>query len=228
MVTPCEFITQQIGKAIEYPRNKKPPRMIMGMEITSSIVHTPKAINIEKMRRKKTHRLLITKFLIISPPFFTPLYHTFANKSRQSLAYHQMMHRLRRYDAFASQIWCCFTSFRNDAMFAPKCGEATHHSAKPSSLAEPTSFAAGKHHSKKPNLSGRQIRLFCWWRQLESNQWPHACQACALTSWAMPPQRLVLYHTFFQKSIGFCKFLFFLLSLCLPPFVPYFLPNFKK
>ena len=83
MVTPCEFITQQIGKAIEYPRNNKPPRMIMGMEITSSIVHTPKAINIEKMRRKKTHRLLITKFLIISPPFFTPLYHTFVNKSRR-------------------------------------------------------------------------------------------------------------------------------------------------
>jgi hypothetical protein len=88
MVTPCEFITQQIGKAIEYPRNKKPPRMIMGMEITSSIVHTPKAINIEKMRRKKTHRLLITKFLIISPPFFTPLYHTFDNNSRRSLVYH--------------------------------------------------------------------------------------------------------------------------------------------
>ena len=83
MVTPCEFIIQQIGKAIEYPRNKKPPRMIMGMEITSSIVHTPKAINIEKMKRKKTHRLLITKFLIISPPFFIPLYHIFDNKSRR-------------------------------------------------------------------------------------------------------------------------------------------------
>jgi hypothetical protein len=91
MVTPCEFITQQIGKAIEYPRNKKPPRMIMGMEITSSIVHTPKAINIEKMRRKKTHRLLITKFFIISLPFFTPLYHTFDNKSRRSLVYHPQL-----------------------------------------------------------------------------------------------------------------------------------------
>ena len=29
---------------------------------------------------------------------------------------------------FASQKWCCSTSFRSDAMFAPKCGEATHHS----------------------------------------------------------------------------------------------------
>ena len=25
---------------------------------------------------------------------------------------------------------------------------------------KPSSFAEGKHHSKKPNLSGRQIRLF--------------------------------------------------------------------
>jgi len=38
-----------------------------------------------------------------------------------------MMHRLRRYDVF------CFAQNdvapvgRNDAMFAPKCGEATHH-----------------------------------------------------------------------------------------------------
>ena len=46
---------------------------------------------------------------------------------KQSLVYLQMMHRLGRYDAFALQIWCCSTSFRNDAMFAIKCGEATHH-----------------------------------------------------------------------------------------------------
>ena len=126
MVTPCEFITQQIGKAIEYPKNKNPPRMIMGMEITSSIVHTPKAINIEKMRRKKTHRLLITKFLIISPPFFTPLYHTIVNKSRRSLV-SLMMHRLRRYDVFRFAQNDVAPDDRNDAMFAPKCGEATHH-----------------------------------------------------------------------------------------------------
>ncbi len=35
---------------------------------------------------------------------------------------------------------------RNDVMFAVKCGEATHHKAKPPSLAKPTSFAVGKHH----------------------------------------------------------------------------------
>ena len=38
-----------------------------------------------------------------------------------------MMHRLRRYDVFrfAQNDVARFT--RNDAMFAPKCGEATHH-----------------------------------------------------------------------------------------------------
>ena len=39
----------------------------------------------------------------------------------------QMMHRLRRYDVFrfAQNDVARFT--RNDAMFAIKCGEATHH-----------------------------------------------------------------------------------------------------
>ena len=38
-----------------------------------------------------------------------------------------MMHRLRRYDVFrfAQNDVARFT--RNDAMFAIKCGEATHH-----------------------------------------------------------------------------------------------------
>ena len=38
-----------------------------------------------------------------------------------------MMHRLRQYDVFrfAQNDVARFT--RNDAMFAPKCGEATHH-----------------------------------------------------------------------------------------------------
>jgi len=55
----------------------------------------------------------------------------------------------------------CFT--RNDAMFAIKTsGEADIISVS-GIISETTSFAEGKHHSKKPNLSGRQIRLFCWW-----------------------------------------------------------------
>ena len=26
-----------------------------------------------------------------------------------------------------------------------------------------------------------------WWRQQDSNLWPHGCEPCALTNWAMPP-----------------------------------------
>ena len=65
-----------------------------------------------------------------------------------------MMHRLRRYDAFASQIWCCSTAFRNDAMFA-QC--AVRHTSLGVAVIigrSPTSFAKGKHHWKKPFALG--------------------------------------------------------------------------
>ena len=38
-----------------------------------------------------------------------------------------MMHRLRRYDVFRFAQNDVAPVGRNDAMFAPKCGEATHH-----------------------------------------------------------------------------------------------------
>ena len=82
-----------------------------------------------------------------------------------------MMHRL-------TAIWCYaslndVTHFiRNDAMFAIKCGEATHHSRSEHHWACPTSFAVGKHHSKRPHLSGRQLWSFCWWRRGELNPCP--------------------------------------------------------
>ena len=57
-----------------------------------------------------------------------------------------MMHLLRKYDVAPDG--------RNDAMFAIKCGEATHHSAKPSS------FAEGKHHSKNAPLSQDKSAFF--------------------------------------------------------------------
>ena len=38
-----------------------------------------------------------------------------------------------------------------------------------------------------------------WWRQLESNQWPLACQASTLTSWAMPPRDLNIIPQFKSK-----------------------------
>ena len=44
----------------------------------------------------------------------------------------------------------------------------------------------------------------------------------------MPPQRLVLYHTFFQKSIGFRKFLFFLFFPCLAAHTPTFFEKTQK
>ena len=49
-----------------------------------------------------------------------------------------MMHLLRNYDVA--------TVGRNDVMFAPKCGEATHHYAKSSSLGE------ALHHLPKANI----------------------------------------------------------------------------
>ena len=134
MVTPCEFITQQIGKAIAYPRNKKHPRTIIGMETTSSIVHTPKAINIEKMRRKKTHRLLMTKFLIMSPPFLTSLlYHKFVSFSSVSHPNHAkgvyIIRNLLRYIINAKH--CISSSRRQNARwrvmrYSPKGADDIH------------------------------------------------------------------------------------------------------
>ena len=68
---------------------------------------------------------------------------------------------------------------------------------------------------KKGTISKKQknpwsTRVFCavvfmlqrWWRQLESNQWPLACQASTLTSWAMPPfKQGVWYHIALALSI---------------------------
>ena len=62
-----------------------------------------------------------------------------------------MMHLLRKYDVAR------FT--RNDAMFAIKCGEATHHKAKPSSLVK-------RHHLPKANIiekSTSEEVLFSGW-----------------------------------------------------------------
>ena len=70
-----------------------------------------------------------------------------------------MMHRLRRYDVF------CFAQNdvapvgRNDAMFA-QCAARHTSFAKRTSLAEPTSFAVGKHHSKNAPLSKDKSAFF--------------------------------------------------------------------
>ena len=41
--------------------------------------------------------------------------------------------------------------------------------------------------------------FFFWWRQQDSNLWPHACEACALTSWAMPPWNRLHYSKVLMK-----------------------------
>ena len=79
---------------------------------------------------------------------------------------------------------------------------------------------------KSPQTQG--LRAF-WWRQLESNQWPLACQASTLTSWAMPPfvawiyysipemkmqQEISIFQNFFDFSIGCLHFSIFLLHFC--------------
>ena len=68
-----------------------------------------------------------------------------------------MQNRLRRYD-FILRIM----------MFAKHISEATSLGAAVI-ISETTSFAEGKHHSKKPNLIGRQIRLFCCERATKSS-----------------------------------------------------------
>ena len=70
-----------------------------------------------------------------------------------------MMHRLRRYDVFrfAQNDVARFT--RNDAMFAQYADRHTSF-AQRTSLAKSTSFAEGKHHSKKPNLSVDTLGFF--------------------------------------------------------------------
>ena len=72
-----------------------------------------------------------------------------------------MMHRLRRYDVFRFAQNDVAPVGRNDAMFAQCAARHTSLGVAVIIGRSPASFAEGKHHSKKPNLFGRQIRLFC-------------------------------------------------------------------
>ena len=105
-----------------------------------------------------------------------------------------MMHRLRRYDAFASQIWCCSTAFRNDAMFA-QCA------ARHTSLGVTVIIRRSQHHLPRANII--QKRNFClvdkssffvgagdgnWTRTVK----PHAPQTCASASSATPASHYII------------------------------------
>ena len=93
-----------------------------------------------------------------------------------------MMHRLRRYDAFASQKWCCsrwsqwcdvcHKMWRSHASL----GEAVIIGEANIICRRQTSF-------KKRTFVGRQKCVFCWWRQRDLNPRPLACEASALTNW---------------------------------------------
>ena len=71
-----------------------------------------------------------------------------------------MMHRLRRYDVFRFAQNDVAPFGRNGAMFAIKCGKATHHSRSEHHQAKPSSFAEGKHHSKNAPLSVDKSAFF--------------------------------------------------------------------
>ena len=53
----------------------------------------------------------------------------------------------------------------------------------------------GKCRWKKHTSVSRQMCAFFWWRQLDSNQWPLACQASTLTNWAMLPYSYIIHTT---------------------------------
>ena len=60
-----------------------------------------------------------------------------------------------------------------------------------------------------PKRGERKVR-FLWWEQMGSNHRPLACQASALTNWAMPPWKLLVYYNsrnlFLQAFLRFkCK-----------------------
>ena len=50
--------------------------------------------------------------------------------------------------------------------------------------------------------------LFFWWRQMDSNHRPHACQACTLTIWATPPYNLDILPHIPIKINSFCEIYF--------------------
>ena len=58
-------------------------------------------------------------------------------------------------------------------------GEAKHHARSAHHVPQ-----YGTHRSKKPNLSGRQIRFLCWPTRQDSNLRPQESESCALSSWA--------------------------------------------
>ena len=84
-----------------------------------------------------------------------------------------MMHRLEAIWCFSLRSkWCCSTSLRNDAMFAPMCPQA--HIIRIANI-----IRRSRHHLPKANIIqkthlclGRQKCVFYWWIRRESNSRP--------------------------------------------------------
>ena len=95
-----------------------------------------------------------------------------------------MMHRQWRHDAFATQIWCCSLGSQW-CDICPKMWRS-HTSLGVAVIIGccPTSFAEGKHHSKRPLLSSRQKRSFCWPARRDSNPRPLESESTAISSFA--------------------------------------------
>ena len=80
-----------------------------------------------------------------------------------------MMYRLRRYDVFRFA-QNDIASLRAAMMRClPDVPSDTHHSRQRSSFGETDIICRRQTSFKKPDLSGRQIRLFCWRRVWDSN-----------------------------------------------------------
>lgn len=78
-----------------------------------------------------------------------------------------MMYCLRRYDVFRCAQNDVAPFGRNDVMFAfmcrRQCAEGAHHSRSEHHSAKPTSFAEGKHHTKKHFCRKKKVLFCCLW-----------------------------------------------------------------
>ena len=90
----------------------------------------------------------------------------------------QMMHRLRRYDAFASQIWCCFTSFREWCDVCPKMWRSHASLGEAVIIGEPNIICRRQTSFKKRTFVGRQKCVFCWRRRRDLKGSAHTRVAC--------------------------------------------------
>ena len=140
-----------------------------------------------------------------------------STKTSSGKAEHHMKHRgfwvkwkyTRRYP-YKSRIWTCVwlvettgsprraqrwdTGARKEFALAAISGICFAKRAKLPSLRQlssrqgfAVSLGGSRLCSQENKKSTTRVLFLFWWKQLDSNQWPLACQASTLTNWAMPP-----------------------------------------